>query len=172
MFNEQESGTPSGLCLFCAPAHTPDTRKAQVQIPPLLDLSRGRPFLPGIHCPFFVKKLPLAQETTNKAAPLAAFSPHQLWGLGDGSTICTTAAARLHLPAQLLCCPGGQAGAGANSKMQFLGLAQGHSHCPPLPMHYQLSAQEGNGSAVPPQMHWSSVTHFSITEHLWQFAIC
>lgn len=40
----------------------------------------------------------------------------------------------------------------------------------PLHMHHAQSARGGNGSAVPPQLHWSSATHFSITEFLWQLA--
>lgn len=85
--------------------------------------------LPTRHpLPVFVKKLPLAQETTNNMVPLATFRPHQLWrqqhhphcGHCTAAPSCTAPVLGME-----------QVGAGATSKTRFLGLAQGHPRCPP-----------------------------------------
>ena len=69
-------------------------------------------------------------RNNKQSGPSGCIQPHQLWGLDDGSTSPSTAAAWLHFPALPLRW-GARMGAGANSETRFLGLAQGHPRCRP-----------------------------------------
>lgn len=125
--------------------------------------------LPTTHpLPIFVKKLPLAQETTNNMVPLATFRPHQLWRQQHHPHCghCTAA------PSCTALCWGWNKWVRSNLQNTLLGTGSGSPPLPTLRLHHPRSVQEGNSSAAPTQTPRSSVTCFSITECLRQSAVC
>lgn len=111
------------LCSVLQPTHLVHRKLRFIPLPCLIWAREG-PSYQASTASFFVMQAPVAQETTNKEVTLATFSPHQLWGLGNGSSNSTAAAPSCADPV-----PGAPSKCRSKFQSAFLGPGSGS---PPL----------------------------------------